>query len=202
MARLGIHTRVHDREEPEESHAWVTFVDGDLHEDYALCPDHADYKDHDREGYSDIVYNIHDDAHPTTSLYADLSPQQEDDFQYWLYQQVEVVEARYATSHNNAAHWARDAWQWTTGQMLDVDSSMPWGDSGQTTSVASPVGLEKSIRACELREGQERETSPDALDLKTFDPPVPDPAPEPPAEQENKWLALKRDREHGFDHDH
>jgi hypothetical protein len=192
MTRLGIHTRVEDINDPQSSHAWITFDDGETREDYALYPTIYDADNHHKPMWdSDLVHNTHADAQPTTSLYAELSPQQEDDFQHWMYHQLELVEPKHSPWHYNSAHFARDAWEAGTGQRLEIISSMPSPLSDRPITIASPVGLEQSIRYLKLQPDQERIIAPDTE--KTRDAPAP--APETVS-------MLRQGKDFGHDHDH
>jgi hypothetical protein len=172
MTRLGIHTRVEDINDPETSHAWITVDDGDIREDSALYPTVYDADNHHKPMWdSDLMMDTHQDAQPTTSLYAELSPQQEDDFQHWMYHQLELVEPKHSPWHYNSAHFARDGWEAGTGQRLEITSAMSSPISERLMRVENPVGLEQSIRSLELQPNQERIIAPDTE--KTRDAPAP-----------------------------
>jgi hypothetical protein len=93
MTRLGIHTRVTDSTAPQISHAWITLDEGDRREDYALYPTIYDEDNHHKPMWDcDLMWDTHRDIQPTTSLFMELSPQQEDDFRHFMYHQLELVE--------------------------------------------------------------------------------------------------------------
>jgi len=155
MAILGIHTDVPDDESPGASHAWVTLEKDGTTRSFGLYPDNQEVIECGQEaGWNGsgthVREGIDSDRIPTSSIYQELTPEQEDKF--W---QAMDGPQEYSTRHNNCAHWASDTWEQTTGQNLEVKHQIdsPF-ETGKTVNVDSPIGLEHSIQEAQLEQNQ------------------------------------------------
>lgn len=139
-AILGIHTNVEDENHPGNSHAWITFDKDGQKRDFALYPTNKHVCENGQaNGWNNSGTHVREgldsNLTPTSSLYKELTPEQEAAF----FEQIKNHQ-EYSTRRNNCAHWASKTWEVATGQNLEILHKV------DSLNIPSPIGLERSIR--------------------------------------------------------